>query len=234
MISPEAVYGVREKVCDICIVTFSDVVVEEIRKNFDCTTVAEIGSVNGGRPIYLLEYKGKKIAFYMTMISSAAAGACLEEARCLTGAGSYIMFGSCGALNREITAGKIIVPTQAYRDEGLSYHYAPPADYITMKNAGRVSEWLEEMGLPYVSGRTWTSDAIYRETKANVDKRKAEGCIAVEMVFGKCIIPGWTVICQIIIRIFIIRQEIILRPVIRLEKYCRCKNGPEPNQRICK
>ena len=132
MISPEAVYGVREKVCDICIVTFSDVVVEEIRKNFDCTTVAEIGSVNGGRPIYLLEYKGKKIAFYMTMISSAAAGACLEEARCLTGAGSYIMFGSCGALNREITAGKIIVPTQAYRDEGLSYHYAPPADYITM------------------------------------------------------------------------------------------------------
>lgn len=76
MISPEAVYGVREKVCDICIVTFSDVVVEEIRKNFDCTTVAEIGSVNGGRPIYLLEYKGKKIAFYMTMISSAAAGAC--------------------------------------------------------------------------------------------------------------------------------------------------------------
>ena len=50
-----------------------------------------------------------------------------------------------------------------------------------MKNAGRVSEWLEEMGLPHVSGRTWTSDAIYRETKANVDKRKAEGCIAVEM-----------------------------------------------------
>lgn len=61
MISPEAVYGVREKVCDICIVTFSDVVVEEIRKNFDCTTVAEIGSVNGGRPIYLLEYKGKRL-----------------------------------------------------------------------------------------------------------------------------------------------------------------------------
>ena len=86
MISPEAVYGVREKVCDICIVTFSDVVVEEIRKNFDCTTVAEIGSVNGGRTIYLLEYKGKKIAFYMTMISSAAAGAGLEEARCRSGA----------------------------------------------------------------------------------------------------------------------------------------------------
>lgn len=46
-----------------------------------------------------------------------------------------------------------------------------------MKNAGRVSEWLEEMGLPHVSGRTWTSDAIYRETKANVDKRKAEAVL---------------------------------------------------------
>lgn len=181
MISPEAFYGVREKVCDICIITFSDVVVEAVRTKFACTRIADIGSVNGGRPIWLMTYKGKKIAFYMTMVSSSAAGSCLEEARCLTGAGSYIMFGSCGALDREITAGKIIVPTHAYRDEGLSYHYVPPADYITMKNAGKVSAWLEEMGIPYAEGRTWTTDAIYRETKGNMDKRKAEGCIAVEM-----------------------------------------------------
>ena len=45
----------------------------------------------------------------MTMISSAAAGACLEEARCLTGAGSYIMFGSCG-LNRGSRQEKSLFP----------------------------------------------------------------------------------------------------------------------------
>jgi len=59
MISPEAFYGVRKKVCDICIITFSDVVVEAIRTKFACTRIAEIGSVNGGRPIWLMTYKGR-------------------------------------------------------------------------------------------------------------------------------------------------------------------------------
>ena len=31
------------------------------------------------------------------------------------------------------------------------------------------------------SGKTWTTDAFYRETKNNFEKRKSEGCISVEM-----------------------------------------------------
>ena len=30
-------------------------------------------------------------------------------------------------------------------------------------------------------GKTWTTDAFYRETPAKVKRRKAEGCISVEM-----------------------------------------------------
>ena len=37
------------------------------------------------------------------------------------------------------------------------------------------------MGAPYVLGKIWTTDSIVRETKGLVAKRKAEGCIAVEM-----------------------------------------------------
>lgn len=91
------------------------------------------------------------------------------------------MFGSCGSLEQSITAGKVIVPTHAYRDEGLSYHYAPAADYIQIKNAPKTAKLLKALTLPYVMGRTWTTDGIYRETKGNMEKRKAEGCIAVEM-----------------------------------------------------
>lgn len=66
-----------------------------------------------------------------------------------TGAGSYIIvLDTCGAPNREITAGKIIVPTQAYRDEGLPTIMRAPADYIATMKRGTVSERLEEMGLP--------------------------------------------------------------------------------------
>ena len=40
---------------------------------------------------------------------------------------------------------------------------------------------MEKNGIPYVLGKTWTTDAIYRETRGNFAKRKAEGCISVEM-----------------------------------------------------
>ena len=91
------------------------------------------------------------------------------------------MFGGAGCLNKEIARGKVMVPTEAYRDEGTSYHYAPAADYITVKNADIVANFMEESGLPYVKGKTWTTDAFYRETTGNFEKRKADGCISVEM-----------------------------------------------------
>ena len=37
------------------------------------------------------------------------------------------------------------------------------------------------MNVPYVTGKTWTTDAFYRETPAMVKHRKEEGCITVEM-----------------------------------------------------
>lgn len=57
----------------------------------------------------------------------------------------------------------------AYRDEGTSYHYAPASDYITIKNSDVVAKFMETAGLPYVQGKTWTTDAVHRETKANFE-----------------------------------------------------------------
>ncbi|WP_300804010.1 hypothetical protein [uncultured Acetatifactor sp.] len=39
----------------------------------------------------------------------------------------------------------------------------------------------EENGIPYVKGKTWTTDSFYRETVNNFQKHKADGCISVEM-----------------------------------------------------
>ena len=35
--------------------------------------------------------------------------------------------------------------------------------------------------MPYVSGKVWTTDSMLRETAGLVEKRREEGCIAVEM-----------------------------------------------------
>lgn len=74
-----------------------------------------------------------------------------------------------------------MVPTAAYRDEGTSYHYAEASDYITVKNADVVASFMETVELPYVKGKTWTTNAFHRETRGNFEKRKNDGCISVEM-----------------------------------------------------
>jgi len=84
-------------------------------------------------------------------------------------------------LNKDISHGKITVPTYAYRDEGTSYHYAKASDYIKMENSNIVSSFMKEKGYPFIEGRTWTTDAFYRETINNIEKRKQDGCISVEM-----------------------------------------------------
>ena len=42
-------------------------------------------------------------------------------------------------------------------------------------------ETLTERRVPHVVGKTWTTDAFYRETPQRIQRRKAQGCIAVDM-----------------------------------------------------
>ena len=63
----------------------------------------------------------------------------------------------------------------------MSYYFAKPQDYIQIKNADKLVEMFSEWKLPYVQGRVWTTDCMLRETVNLVNKRKQEGCIAVEM-----------------------------------------------------
>lgn len=42
-------------------------------------------------------------------------------------------------------------------------------------------QFFDELGINYVEGKTCTTDAFYRETEHNREKRVAEGCLCVEM-----------------------------------------------------
>ncbi len=191
LLTPEAVYGKHKKICDVCVVTFSYKVIEWALQHLECEQAVEIKCCNGNHPIYLTEWKGKKVAFYMTLVSAPGAAACLEEAHCLTGCRDYVLFGSCGTLNSQLTDGKMIIPTWAYRDEGLSYHYIAASEYIEMKGWKKVAAFLEGKKVPNVTGRTWTTDAVYRETSGKAEKLREDGCIAVEMELA-----GMQAVCE--------------------------------------
>ncbi|HWQ58833.1 MAG TPA: nucleoside phosphorylase, partial [Clostridia bacterium] len=160
-----------------------------------CERVAQLGCINGLLPVYALDHKGKKIAFYMSFVGATGAGTCIEEVNCLVGTTKFVMFGSSGSLRPDIAAGKLVVPAEAYRDEGMSYHYAPPSEYIRIRNADRVADFLEGRGIPHVKGRVWTTDGVYRETAGKAAARRSEGCLAVEMecagVQAVCDYRGW-------------------------------------------
>ncbi|SCY84145.1 Uridine phosphorylase [Ruminococcus sp. YE282] len=160
----------------------------------------EVGAIkccNGITSVYVFEINGMKIAGYLSHIGSAMAGGDVIEVNWITGASKFIMFGSAGSLDSEATNGKFVIPTESYREDGLSYNYAVPADYIEIKNSDVVKRIFDELKLPSIQGRVWTTDALYRETKAKLKARKAEGCIAVEMelagVESVCDFYGWNV-----------------------------------------
>ena len=174
-------YGEQKHLIDTCLVTFSRQIADNVLATFDCSRIAEIHAANGSVPIYQFNHGGGEIGLLLTGIGSTLAAQFCIETNWLTGAEKFIMFGSAGSLDGEKTSGKFVLPTHAYRDEGMSYHYAPPADYIEIRNHGKVAEIFRELDLPYVEGRVWTTDAFMRETVGQMNLRKSEGCIAVEM-----------------------------------------------------
>ncbi len=166
---------------DVCVVTFSYIIEEYVVNNFNCEQITKLNCASGKVPVYLINYKGKKIAFYKTYIGAPVTAGLIEEVNAEIICDKYLVFGSAGCLDKEIARGKIMIPTEAYRDEGTSYHYKEASDYLTMKNSSVVAEFMEKSGIPFVLGKTWTTDAFYRETRNNFKKHKADGCLSVEM-----------------------------------------------------
>lgn len=133
-------------------------------------------------PVYEVEYKGKKFAFYKARMGAPACVSGFEDMIAF-GAKRILLLGNCGVLDANIQDCGIIIPTRAIRDEGASYHYAPASDYIDMNHryVKEFKEVCDQYGYPYIEGTTWTTDAFYRETPAKVAARKEMGAVCVEM-----------------------------------------------------
>ena len=182
--SPAIITPVRKENApevDVCIVTFSHQIEKYVAETYASGEIAALWCASGKTPVYLIERNGKRFAFYRTYVGAPITVGLMEDAISELKCGKYILFGGAGCLNKEIAHGKVMVPTAAYRDEGTSYHYAPAADYVEVRNAAAVAGCMKANGIPYALGKTWTTDSFYRETRNNFEKRKADGCISVEM-----------------------------------------------------
>jgi uridine phosphorylase len=182
VIEPGRIIAKNIEMPEICICLFSDTVVSDWVERYDAQIVDEIKSVCGNRPIYKLCVEGFIFALFVPLVGGPGAGGCLEEL-IAKGGKRFIFFGSCGVLDHDIVEGRIILPTAAIRDEGLSFHYVEPSDEIAIDDTlvQLAKDIFDELGLPYLTGKTWTTDAFFRETPGKMKQAKSMGAICVEM-----------------------------------------------------
>ncbi|UCC75504.1 MAG: nucleoside phosphorylase [Anaerolineales bacterium] len=167
---------------ECCVVCFFMDVIEKVITEHKARMLVENRWEDGPHPVYEIVYKDQRLAFFHPGVGSALSAALLEEVIAF-GCVKFIACGGCGVLQAEIAAGHLIVVSSAVRDEGVSYHYLRPAREVQANQFAvqALVSVLDGRGIPHLIGKTWTTDAPYRETRARIKKRRAEGCLTVEM-----------------------------------------------------
>ncbi len=161
-------------------------VIEKVVREGAARRMVTLRSEIGPNEVYLLE-RDVPIALVHPGVGAPLVAGFLEE---LIGLGGrvFIAVGGAGALVPDLTLGRVIIPTGAIRDEGTSYHYLPASREVgpTPHVLAAILATLTEREVPFVTGRTWTTDAVFRETRSKAARRVAEGCICVEMEAAAC------------------------------------------------
>ena len=182
VINPDMIFQKIPDFPETVVSVFSHQLFDAIVRFLGGTVIAERHDVDGVWPVYEVNYKGKRFAFFKGRLGGPACVGAFEDVMAFGGK-RIILLGNCGVLDKNIKDCGIIIPTKAIRDEGTSYHYAPAGDTIEVntKYTEEFKKVLEEFGYPYVEGVTWTTDAFYRETPQKIESRKKIGAICVEM-----------------------------------------------------
>ena len=165
-----------------CVICFFDEALAKVYADRQSKVISSRKWEDGPHLVYEITLEGKRLAVLHPGIGGPMAAASLEQAIAL-GCRKFIACGGAGVLDKEIAVGHILVPAAAVRDEGTSYHYLAPAREVSASPEGvaAIERVLRAEQVEYLVSKTWTTDAPYRETPAKIRRRKAEGCLTVEM-----------------------------------------------------
>ncbi len=167
---------------DHCVICFFRDVIEKVIEEQNPRTLVQTYWEDGAHPVYEISRNGRRLAFFHPGVGAPIAAALLEVAIAY-GCTKFIACGGCGVLQRDTPVGHLVVLSGAVRDEGVSYHYLPPAREVMADQqvVQKLESEIQKRGIPYQVGKTWTTDALYRETDAKIIRRRNEGCLVVEM-----------------------------------------------------
>lgn len=181
-IEPSRVLARMEGMPAHCVICFFNDVIGSLEKQGRLEVITRLKSEIGYNPVYLIKDLPHPVALLHPGVGAPLAAGFLEEAIAL-GASRFIACGGAGSLAASHQVGKLIVPTMAIRDEGTSFHYLHSEETAVPTTAAfnAVVATLQGRGVDYECAGTWTTDAIYRETRQKIDSRRRMGCSSVEM-----------------------------------------------------
>lgn len=166
----------------IGVTCFSKKLFDQLVIKFNGLEIALASNGNGKIPIYKIVYKNHEIALFLSRVGAPACVIEYEELFVM-GLEKVVVFGTCGVLDSRIDDLAIIIPNSAVRDEGTSYHYMKSSREVNVNSKYQEDfiNLLDKHNYSFIIGKTWTTDAPYRETRKKVADRKKEGCICVDM-----------------------------------------------------
>ena len=181
-IEPQYIIRPIENIPTRAVLCFFQDVITRLAQHHQAKIIKSLRSEIGTFPVYKLEMEGQRLVVCHPGVGAPLAAGLFEELIAL-GCRKFIACGGAGVLDNGLALGHVIVPATAVRDEGTSYHYLPPSREVAASpNAvAAIQKVLIKHQVEYIVGKTWTTDAMYRETPAKIQRRRAEGCIAVEM-----------------------------------------------------
>jgi len=106
----------------------------------------------------------------------------LAEQLFVSGCELLVSVTSAGKLNEKITKDYLLID-ETIRDEGTSYHYLPPEvpSHLDRDLSANLQGLFDNTNLSIQRGRSWTTDAPYRETATAIKDAKSKGADCVEM-----------------------------------------------------
>ena len=128
-------------------------------------------------------YKGKKVTIGNGG-RYAADTAITTELLCAAGVESLIRIGSCGALQKKIRVGDLVIVTGALRGEGTTAYYVSK-NFSTVSHPDIVralTEAAKSLKIRCHLGWVYTTDALFQETPELIDELEQQGVSCIDMV----------------------------------------------------
>jgi uridine phosphorylase len=175
-------HDAQDHMAPVAVLCYFNELLEQLASEGVLKQVYTLRSEIGRNPVYEYVSEYGTVNVVHPGVGAPLAAAITEEMAAV-GVTTFVACGGAGALVDALALGQVMVVASAVRDEGTSFHYAPPGRVIVADPLGvRVlGKTLRELHTTFFVGRTWTTDAFMRETHSRVRRRIDEGCAMVDM-----------------------------------------------------